>query len=94
MSIRFGASLSASSSSLIGIRGPDGERVAGLATLVEGETVWHFSPTAPWRAGRHAVVIHPLLKDVAGNRPCTAFEARELGDEQCPQAERPFQVVG
>jgi hypothetical protein len=93
VSVRWPASLSASGSTLIGIRGPDGERLAGVATLGDGETTWRFVPAAPWRAGTYAVVVHPRLEDVAGNRPCAPFEARGLDEVECPQAELPFDVL-
>ncbi len=69
-----------------------GDRLAGHATLQAGETVWRFVPARPWRAGEYAIVVHPRLEDVAGNRPCAAFEAVALSDVECPQAEHAFAV--
>jgi hypothetical protein len=93
VSIRWPAPLSVSGSVRIGIRGPDGERVPGTASLRDGETVWRFVPGSAWRAGAYALVLHPSLEDVAGNRPCAPFEARGLGAVECAQAERPFALA-
>jgi hypothetical protein len=90
--VRWGAPLTASGAGLIGVRGPDGERLRGIASLREGETVWRFVPQRPWRAGRYAIVVHPRLEDVAGNRPCAAFEAVALSAVSCPQSEHAFDV--
>lgn len=77
------ATLNASGASLIALRGPDGERVAGHAMLEDGERAWRFRPTHPWLAGHYEVVVHPLLEDVAGDRACTPFEAADLSDRPC-----------
>ena len=86
------AALTSSSVGLIAVRAPGGERLAGVASLHRGETVWEFVPTRPWRAGRHALVVHPRLEDVAGNRPCTPFETTRLSAIPCVLAERGFDV--
>ena len=90
--VTWAVPLTASGAPLVGVRGPDGARLAGRATLQDGETVWRFEPARPWRAGAYAIVVHPRLEDVAGNRPCAPFEAADLSDIECPQAERAFAV--
>jgi hypothetical protein len=90
--VMLDAPLTASSAPLIAVRGPDGERVAGAVSLQAGETTWIFRPARPWVAGRHALVAHPRLEDVSGNRPCAPFEARGLADADCPSAEQAFDV--
>jgi hypothetical protein len=90
--VRWPAALTASGALLVGVRGPDGERLQGVASLRDGETVWRFVPDLPWRPGTYAIVVHPRLEDVAGNRPCAAFEAAALSEVDCPQAEHVFDV--
>ena len=66
--------ISSSAEALIAIRGPGGGRLAGNACLENSETVWRFVPAQSWRAGNYAVVSHPDLEDLSGNRPCGPFE--------------------
>src|SRR5262245_41632498 len=66
------------------IDGQDGEylaiadvrdrRVAGRAQLTDGESIWTFTPSAPWRAGVYKLVIRGTLEDPAGNRLGSRFE--------------------
>jgi len=88
--VRFDSPLTASGLALLAIRGPDGDRVDGSAILDTGETTWRFIPDRPWRVGTHALMLHPRLEDVAGNRPCAPFEAAGLAEVECPTAERAF----
>jgi hypothetical protein len=84
--------LTASSARLIAVRGPDGERLAGDVSLRAGETLWTLRPARRWAAGHYALVVHPRLEDVAGNRPCAPFEARGLGGVECSTEEHAFDV--
>ena len=84
--------LTSSSAGLIAVRAPGGERMAGVASLREGETVWEFVPARPWSAGHHALVVHPRLEDVAGNRPCAPFETTALSTIPCAVEERGFDL--
>ena len=77
--VHLDAPISSSAEDLIAIRGPDGQRIAGVPSLEDGETVWRFVPARPWRAGSHAVVTHPDREDPAGNRPCAPFEVGDAG---------------
>ncbi len=43
-------------------------RVAGRAQLTNGESIWSFTPNAPWRAGAYKLVARGTLEDSAGNR--------------------------
>ncbi|MEL6202316.1 MAG: hypothetical protein AAFR39_08150 [Pseudomonadota bacterium] len=54
--------------------GPDGAPVPGRIALREAETLWEFTPIAPWPAVAHRVVIDPMLEDLAGNRPGALFD--------------------
>lgn len=83
--VHLDAPISSTAEVLIAIRGPDGERVAGVARLEQGETVWRFVPTQPWRVGNYALVTHPDLEDPAGNRPCATFETIKASQVRCAQ---------
>ena len=72
--VQLDGPVSSTAESQIAIAGPDRERVAGMAHLEAGETLWRFTPTQPWRASRYAVVVLPDLEDTAGNRPGALFE--------------------
>lgn len=85
------ATLTSSSARLIAVRGLHGERLVGEARLREGERTWEFRPARPWQAGGHALVVHPMLEDVAGNRACTPFEARALSMLPCDIVEQRFE---
>jgi hypothetical protein len=49
-------------------------RVAGRAALLDGERVWTFTPSLPWRAGQYKLVARGTLEDPAGNRLNGRFE--------------------
>jgi len=92
--IHLDAPISSSAEALIAIRGPDGRRLVGTASLEDGETVWRFVPARPWRAGRYAVVTHQDLEDPAGNRTCAPFELVDASRVRCEGGTtRPFRVV-
>ena len=50
-------------------------RVDGRARLKDGERLWTFTPTAPWRAGQYQLVARGTLEDAAGNRLDGRFES-------------------
>lgn len=74
LEVRLDAPITASAQGLVAVRAPDGTRLAGRHELTRGETRWRFFPAKPWRPGRYALVVHPDLEDLAGNRPCVPFE--------------------
>jgi hypothetical protein len=49
------------------VTGPGGARVDGAAQAGPQERSWRLTPGAPWAAGRHRLVIDPVLEDLAGN---------------------------
>ena len=51
-----------------------GQRVAGHARLIDGESTWTFTPSAPWRTGAYQLVVRGTLEDPAGNRLGSRFE--------------------
>jgi len=59
---------------LVAVAGPDGRRVAGKATLSNGETRWTLVPKEAWRQGAYAIVVSAELEDSSGNRPGQRFE--------------------
>ena len=74
----------------------DGTPVDGDATIDSGETVWRFTPRAPWQRGGYALVALEFLEDVAGNRIGRAFEVDNFErTDATPQPERftrPFTI--
>lgn len=76
--VHLDKSLNIAAEDLIAVRGPDQNRIKGRGRLEDGECVWRFIPQEPWSAGTHAIVVHPTLEDVAGNRPGQPFEWREI----------------
>jgi len=78
---------------LIAVLDGHGRRVAGIATLAEGDATWRFKPTQPWTTGPHRLVTHPGLEDLAGNRRCAAFEAPLRDAATCDGASLPFTPV-
>ncbi len=53
---------------------PRGELVAGDAVLEDQERRWLFTPTQPWKAGSHTVLVQTTIEDLAGNNIGKAFE--------------------
>lgn len=66
-----------------------GGAVPGDVRIEPGETRWVFVPRDPWQTGEYAVVVLPILEDLAGNRIGRAFEVRSPGDAVAPEDGRP-----
>lgn len=92
LSVRLDAPISASAQALIAVADPAGRRVAGSASLSDGDAVWRFVPARAWSAGAHQLVIHPELEDAAGNRSCAAFEERQQSTIRCEEQRVGFTV--
>jgi hypothetical protein len=91
--VQLNDAVDSSAEGLIAVRAPNGNRLRGTASLLNGETAWRFVPAQPWLPGRYAIVTHPDLEDPAGNRVCARFEAREASQAECAQGTvHPFQV--
>lgn len=60
---------------LVSVVHADGSPVAGSVTLGDHETVWAYYAEEPWQAGGYAVLVHPSLEDLAGNRPDRLFDS-------------------
>jgi hypothetical protein len=68
-------------------------RVPGHAQLMNGETTWTFTPSAPWRAGTYQLVARSTLEDPAGNRLGSHFETSiDSRPEQPVDVSVPFTV--
>jgi hypothetical protein len=92
--VRMQSPISASSESLIAVKGPDGHRARGSTRLSEGDTVWTFTPAQPWPRGMHRLVTHPDLETPAGNRTCARFETLAASSIACESgAEIAFEVL-
>ena len=59
---------------LIWVLGPDQARLPGEITLADQEKLWSFTPSAPWKAGRHSISADTMLEDLAGNSLGRPFE--------------------
>ncbi len=58
----------------LGVERAGADAVAGTVAIAPGEREWRFTPSTPWRAGAHAVVVLSMLEDAAGNRIDHPFE--------------------
>jgi hypothetical protein len=59
---------------LISIEDAAGKAVAGRISVAEAETVWTFTPEAPWKAGDFRIAVGTDLEDRAGNSVARPFE--------------------
>ncbi|WP_395747748.1 Ig-like domain-containing protein [Prosthecobacter sp.] len=48
--------------------------VAGTVALALDARTWYFIPAEPWVAGKGAIIVDPLLEDLAGNNLLGPFE--------------------
>jgi hypothetical protein len=83
LQLAFSTALDAGSVQMIAVASPTGGRVNGKAILIDGETGWQFTPSAPWRAGTYRIRVHPDLEDPQGNRMCSAFEQIQQSGKAC-----------
>ena len=59
---------------VIWIEGDEGKAIEGEVKLTEKETRWYFTPTKPWKPGRHHLRAEMILEDLAGNSIGKPFE--------------------
>lgn len=52
----------------------DGGPIAGKIRVTDNETVWRFTPDAPWAAGGYFIAVDGVIEDLAGNRPGKMFD--------------------
>lgn len=69
----------------------------GIAETEADETIWRWTPSAPWRAGQFTIEIDSLLEDLAGNNLRGAFDVDlELSAGQAEKGDKveiPFSVL-
>jgi hypothetical protein len=58
---------------VIHVHAANGE-IPGLVSIDAHETRWRFTPSVPWQAGSHTLVIDMALEDLAGNRIGRPFD--------------------
>jgi hypothetical protein len=58
---------------MLRVAGPAGN-LAGAIAVEQHETVWRFTPNAPWAAGNYRLLIDAGLEDTAGNRIGEPFD--------------------
>jgi hypothetical protein len=51
-----------------------GKRMAGRAQLVNGESIWTFTPDRPWQSREYRLLVRGTLEDSSGNRVGSRFE--------------------
>ena len=56
-----------------------GAPIPGRSTPADVDTAWTFTPEAGWAAAPHALVVDPILEDLAGNSVTRVFD-RDLAD--------------
>jgi hypothetical protein len=59
---------------VLGVQNSAGEFVPGRIEVTEGETVWQFTPDAPWGQGAYVLEIDTALEDLAANSIASPFE--------------------
>jgi hypothetical protein len=59
---------------LLVVQDAAGKAVAGKISVEGEETIWHFAPADPWRAGDYRLVIGTELEDPSGNSVAQPFE--------------------
>lgn len=76
----------------------DGGTIAGKIRVTDKETVWRFTPDAPWRAGEYFIAVDGVIEDLAGNRPGKMFDVDTSDLSQSTEATAvtavPFTVSG
>ena len=58
---------------MLAVAGPNGP-IAGTIDVDRDESVWRFTPRAPWTAGIHRLVVNTDLEDIAGNKIGQPFD--------------------
>ena len=75
LEVRFGEPLDrALVQRLVRVEDPARQAVTGRVSVAAGETLWRFTPDAPWRDGSYRLLIGMELEDVAGNSVAAPFE--------------------
>jgi hypothetical protein len=59
----------------LGVEAANRREIAGEIGLQADDTVWTFTPVAPWQSGEYNLVAQSFLEDPQGNQIGRAFEA-------------------
>ena len=65
-----------------------GAPVPGKGALVDGDTVWFFTPETNWAPGHYQLTALPILEDPSGNQVGRAFEVDMKKDEPAANVKR------
>jgi hypothetical protein len=76
----------------LAVVGPGGEPVSGRGAVGDEERSWTFTPSAPWVGAPHALVVDPMLEDVAGNSVTRVFDRDVADPDQSPIVPAPVTV--
>jgi hypothetical protein len=74
------------------VHGPNGRHVGGAVELGPAERSWRFTPSEPWCAGRHELVIDDILEDVAGNSVRRVFDRDQTRSSDAVREKGPFMI--
>jgi hypothetical protein len=64
--------------SALSVHAPGGRRLEGAIRIGDGESVWTFTPAAPWADGLHHIAVRTTLEDLSGNSVGRPFEVDAL----------------
>jgi len=74
LTLVFPVAIDAQSRDLIAVANEKGDRIQGASQLLNGETVWRFTPVVPWSRGQLRLLVHPRLESPCGDEIGEAFE--------------------
>jgi hypothetical protein len=79
----------------LGVEAGQQRRIDGEIGLEAHDTVWTFTPVAPWQSGEYNLVAQAFLEDPQGNQIGRAFEAYadELKNDRAPGDNDAFRVA-
>ncbi len=53
-----------------------GESIDGMISITDHESIWTFTPQAPWQIGTYNIHIAANLEDLCGNSIARPFETK------------------
>jgi hypothetical protein len=81
---------------LLVVQDAAGKTLVGKVSVEGEETIWHFAPAVPWKAGDYRLVIGTELEDPSGNSVAQPFEVDAVNPITRRVASdtvvRPFQI--
>ena len=80
----------------VGVEDAEGRPVGGEVEIESWETRWVLTPARAWAPGAYALVVSPIVEDLAGNRIDTPFEIDVFERVDAPGADTvrrvPFEI--